>query len=245
MHEELWFTALLNKALGGPAAALLAALGIHPHDVAHPISNVVAMQLLVAGILLVFFLLVRRRLSVESPGGVQHLAEMLHEGIGGQARDIIGHHYDRYVPYVITMFLFIVLCNLIGLVPGFVSPTQFPYVPLGCALATFVYYNFHGVREQGPVHYAAHFAGPVWWLAPLMFPIEIISHSARVMSLTIRLFANMYAGEMVTLAFFSLVPLAVPIIFLGLHMAVSLLQAFIFVLLTMIYLGGAVAAEEH
>jgi len=245
MHEQLWFTALLNKVLAGPTTALLTALGIHPHDPAAPINNVVAMEILVAGILVLFFLLVRSRLSIESPGAIQQTAEMMHEMMAGQAKDIIGHHYERYVPYVVTMFFFIVLCNLIGLVPGFLSPTQFPSVPLGCAIATFVYYNFHGVREQGPIHYAAHFAGPVWWLAPLMFPIEIISHSARIMSLTIRLFANMFAGEMVTLAFFSLVPIAVPIIFLGLHLGVSLLQAFIFVLLTMIYLSGAVAAEEH
>jgi F-type H+-transporting ATPase subunit a len=94
------------------------------------------------------------------------------------------------------------------------------------------------------VAYLKHFAGPVWWLAPLMIPIEIISHLARMMSLTIRLYANMFAGDLVTLVFFSLVPLAIPVVFLGLHVFVSLLQAYIFVLLTTVYLAGAVA-EEH
>jgi F-type H+-transporting ATPase subunit a len=244
MHEQLWFTALLNKFLAVPTTALLNALGIHPLDPQNPIADFVSMQILVALLMLIFFVLVRMRLSAEKPGAVQHIAEILHEAMSEQGHDIIGHNYERYVPYVVTLFLFIVLCNLIGLVPGFASPTQFPYVPLGCAIATWVYYHFHGIRQQGPIRYAKHFGGPVWWLAPLMFPIEIISHSARIMSLTIRLYANMFAGEMVTLAFFSLLPIGVPIVFLGLHVAVSLLQAIIFALLAMIYLAGAVA-EEH
>ena len=89
-----------------------------------------------------------------------------------------------------------------------------------------------------------HFLGPMWWLAPLMLPLEIISHLARLMSLTIRLYANMFAGDMVTLVFFSLIPLGVPVIFLGLHIGVALLQAYIFVLLTTVYLAGAVATEH-
>ena len=103
---------------------------------------------------------------------------------------------------------------------------------------------FHGLREQGVVGYMKHFAGPVWWIAPLLFPIEIISHCARVMSLTIRLYANMFASDLVTLVFFSLVPLAIPAVFLGLHFFVSLIQAYVFMLLAMIYLSQAVAHEH-
>jgi F-type H+-transporting ATPase subunit a len=245
MHEQLWFTALLNQLIGGPVAAMLNAIGIHPHDAHNPITDPVAMQIVVVSILLVFFVAVRARLSADNPGKMQHIAEMIHGLMAGQSEEIIGHEYKRYVPYIVTIGLFIVVGNLLGLIPGFLSPTQFPSVPLGFALATFAYYHFHGLRQQGFVHYMKHFAGPVWWLAPLMFPIEIISHSARVMSLTIRLYANMYAGEMVTLAFFSLVPIGVPLIFLGLHAGVSLVQTAIFVLLAMIYLSGAVAEEEH
>jgi F-type H+-transporting ATPase subunit a len=94
------------------------------------------------------------------------------------------------------------------------------------------------------VAYLKHFLGPMWWLSPLMLPLEIISHLARLMSLTIRLYANMFAGDMVTLVFFSLIPLAVPVLFLGLHIGVALLQAYIFVLLTTVYLAGAVATEH-
>ena len=245
MHEQLWLTEKLNHLIGGPVTAMLNAIGIHPHDAHNPITDPVAMQLLVATLLMIFFIAVRARLSVDAPGKIQHVAEMIHEMMAGQSEEIIGHDYKRFVPYIITIGLFIVVSNLLGLIPGVLSPTQFPSVPLGFAIATFCYYHFHGFRQQGFVHYMKHFAGPVPWLAPLMFPIEIISHSARVMSLTIRLYANMYAGEMVTLAFFSLVPVVLPVAFLGLHLGVSLLQAYIFVLLTMIYLSGAVAEEEH
>jgi len=112
------------------------------------------------------------------------------------------------------------------------------------AVLTFLYYNFYGFKEQGLKGYLGHFAGPIWWIAPLLFPIEIISHCARVMSLTIRLYANMFAGGMVTLVFFSLIPIGIPVVFLGLHVFVSLVQAFVFMLLTMIYLGQAVAHEH-
>jgi F-type H+-transporting ATPase subunit a len=245
MHKQLWFTEQLNKMLAGPVNAGLQAIGVHPHDAHHPITDPVAMQIFVVGLLLIFFVIVRSRLSVENPGKFQHVAEMIHDGMAGQSEEIIGHEYKRFVPYIITIGLFILVSNILGLIPGFLSPTQFPSVPLGFALCTWFYYHFHGLRQQGFVHYMKHFAGPVWWLAPLMFPIEIISHTARIMSLTIRLYANMYAGEMVTLAFFSLIPVVLPVVFLGLHLGVSLLQAYIFVLLTMIYLSGAVAEEEH
>jgi len=108
----------------------------------------------------------------------------------------------------------------------------------------FLYYNLHGIKKQGPLKFLAHFAGPVWWMAWIIFPIEVISTLARVMSLTIRLYANIFAGDMVTAAFFTLIPIGIPIIFLLLHVGVSFLQAYIFTLLTTIYLSGVVA-EEH
>ena len=143
-----------------------------------------------------------------------------------------------------TLFVFILSANLIGLIPGFVSPTQCYYVTAGCALLSFLYYNFVGLKKNGLWKYTKHFFGPIPVMAPLMLPIEIISHLARPLSLTIRLFANMYAGEKVMLAFLSLTYLVVPSVFMGLHVFVALLQAYIFVLMTMIYVAGAVA-EEH
>jgi F-type H+-transporting ATPase subunit a len=246
MQEQLWFTELLNKAVGGPVNALLQALppAFHPANPQAPISDAVAMEVLVVGALILFFLLVRARLSVEKPGAFQHLAEMFHEFISNQAEDTIGHHSERFVPFLSVIFLFILVANLLGLIPGFESPTATPAVPLGLALLAFVYYNFHGVREQGLLGYLKHFLGPVWWLAWLMLPIELISNLARVMSLTIRLYANIFAGDMVTLVFFSLIPLGIPVIFLMLHVAVSVLQAYIFTLLTTVYLQGAVAHDH-
>jgi F-type H+-transporting ATPase subunit a len=140
--------------------------------------------------------------------------------------------------------LFVLLNNLVGLVPGVEAPTTLIMVTLGLALPTFLYYNYYGVKEQGPIGYLKHFAGPVWWMAWLIFPIEIVSHLARVMSLSVRLYANMFAGDLVTLVFFSLVPVGIPVIFLGLHLFVSLIQAFVFTLLTMIYLSLAVSHEH-
>jgi F-type H+-transporting ATPase subunit a len=246
MQEELWFTALLNHAFAKPVNALLQSLPpvFHPANPEAPINNAVAMEVLVVSILILLFLLIRSRLDVEKPGGVQHLAEMFHEFITDQSEQIIGHHSEKFTPFLLSLFVFILISNLIGLIPGFESPTASPAVPLGCAVVAFIYYNLHGIKAQGPVNFIKHFMGPVWWLAWLLFPIEIISTFARVMSLTIRLYANIFAGDMVTAAFFTLIPIGIPVIFLGLHVFVSFLQAYIFTLLTTIYLQGVVAHEH-
>ncbi|HLW88548.1 MAG TPA: F0F1 ATP synthase subunit A [Terriglobales bacterium] len=243
--EQLAFTQFLNHLFGGPVLALLQMLHIQPDYPAHPISNSFAMEVLVFLLLTLFFLAARTRLSVDSPGALQHVVEGIEGFIGDMAAETIGgHHYQRYVPYLVTLGLFILVGNLLGLVPGLESPTGVPIVPLGCALVTWFYYHYQGVRENGAVGYLKHFLGPVWWLAPLMFFIEVCSHLARILSLTIRLFANMFAGEMVTLVFFSLIPLFVPIIFQGLHIGVAVIQTYIFVLLACVYLGEA-TAHEH
>lgn len=242
--EQLAFTQFLNHVFGGVVLSALTALGIHPKHPSAPIPNAVAMEVMVVVLLTVFFLLVRMRLSVDAPDGLQHTMESIEGFIDNLGKEIIGgHHYQRYVPYLVTLGLFILACNLIGLVPGMESPTAVPVVPLGCALVTWFYYHIQGLRENG-IGYVKHFMGPVWWLAPLMFPIEIFSHLARVLSLTIRLFANMFAGEMVTLVFFSLIPLGIPILFQGLHIGVAFIQTYIFVLLACVYLSEA-TAHEH
>jgi len=130
------------------------------------------------------------------------------------------------------------------LIPGFEAPTMYPYVPAGCAVATFLYYNLVGIQVKGLWQHLKHFAGPVMWLAPLMVVIEIVGNLARPLSLTLRLYANMYAGEQVTMTFLAMTYLGVPVIFMGLHVFVSLLQAYIFMLLTMLYVAGA-TAHEH
>jgi len=251
--EQLVFTKFLNRLFGPQVLDLLQALHIHVKHPKSPISDSFAMELLVVLLLTVFFVAVRSRLSVERPGALQHTMEGIYGFFDNMAGEVIGHDSSRYVPYLIALGMFILTCNLIGLVPGLVSPTAVPIVPLGCALLTWFYYHFQGVRTNGPIGYLKHFIVPqdkemplvMRLLLPfLLFPIEIFSHAARVMSLTIRLFANMFAGEMVTLVFFSLIPLGVPVIFEGLHIGVSFIQTYIFVLLTCVYLGEA-TGQEH
>ena len=243
MQEEFAITRLLNALFGGPVSSLQHAVGIQSTP-ATAITNPFALELLVAAGLILFFIVVRATLSVESPGPAQQAAEMVHEAIGSQSDQIIGHGYERYQSFVTCIFLFVLINNLLGAIPGIPAPTTQPVVPLGLAVLTFLFYNFHGIRTQGLVGYIKHFAGPVWWMAWLIFPIEIVSHLARIMSLTIRLYANMFASDLVTLVFFSLIPVAIPAIFLGLHVFVSVIQAFVFMLLTMIYLSLAVSHEH-
>jgi F-type H+-transporting ATPase subunit a len=244
MEEALGITNLLNRLFAGPVDALLNMVGVHPANPAAPIDNTFAIELLVVLGFIAFFLWIRASLSVEKPPIQQHIAELLHEFIGGQAEAIIGHKYQRFQAFVTCIFLFVLTCNLIGLIPGIAPPTSSAVVPLGLAASVFVYYNFYGFKDQGVFGYLKHFAGPVWWIAWLLFPIELVSNFARIMSLTIRLWANMFAGDLVTLVFFSLVPLAIPIVFLALHVLVSLVQALVFTLLPMIYLSEA-TRQEH
>ena len=241
MEPELWITKLFNDNLAGLGNSLLGVVGAHPDP--RPWANFVVMQFVVALFLMVVVALLRFRLSADRPGQFQQAFELIYEFVHGQAEDQIGHDGRRYMGYFGTIFLFILTANLIGIVPCFESPTQNPSVTAGCALATFVYYNLVGIQASG-FKYAAHFAGPVWWLAPLMLPIEIISHLARPLSLTVRLYANMFAGEKVTMVFLGLTLFPVPVIFMGLHVFVGVIQAYIFMLLTMVYVGGAVAHEH-
>lgn len=240
-----FLTRLLNHWFAAPVDALLYKLGIHPAHPTHPIKNTLTLELIVFLGLVLFFALVRSMLSVERPGKAQHLAEWVHEFVEGQAEQVMGHGHEPHLPILTCLLLFILLCNCLGLLPGIDTPTANPSVPLGLALFTFAYYNWNGVRAQGPVGYVKHFMGPVWWIAPLMFPIEIISHLARIMSLTVRLYANMFASDLLTLVFFSLIPIGIPVVFLGLHFGVALIQSYIFMLLTTIYLAEATAHPEH
>jgi len=244
MPTQLFFTKLLNQLFAAPVDKLLAAVHVTPAYPQAPITNAVAMEFLVFLLLVAYFLTVRASLSVETPGGIQHMAEMTHEFVSEQGEQIIGHGFERFTGYLTVLLLFILLSNLLGLAsPWFESPTANVAVPLGLALVTFIYYHFHGLRVNGP-GYIKQFLGPVWWLYPLLFPIEIISHCARVLSLTVRLYANMFAGDLLTLAFFSLVPIGIPLVFLGLHLGVAVVQAYVFMLLAMIYLSLAVSHDH-
>jgi F-type H+-transporting ATPase subunit a len=244
MHEtEIGLTRFFNDHLAGLGNAILQLIGMAPQE--RPWANFVTMQLLVAAIIVVLFALLRPRLSMDRPGKLQHTFELAYNFFNEQTDEQVGHHGHHYLAFFGTLFFFILFSNLIGVIPGFEAPTMAsPSVPAGLALAVFLYYNLVGIQANGIGRYLAHFAGPMPWLAPLMIPIELVSHMARPLSLTIRLWANMFAGEQVTMVFLKLTLLAVPAIFMGLHVFVSFLQAYIFMLLTMMYVAGA-TADEH
>ena len=240
-ESELWITKIFNDYLAGVGNMFLGLVKHAPE--ARPWADFVVMQIFVVVLLMIVFAILRPRLSVDKPGGLQHIFEMIYDFVNGQAEDQVGHEGHKYLPYFGTIFIFILSCNLIGLIPAFESPTMNAPVTCGCALATFFYYHLMGLQANG-IGYVKHFMGPMTWLAPLMFPIEVVSHLARPLSLTVRLYANMFAGEQVTMVFLKMTYLIVPVVFMGLHMFVGIVQAYIFMLLTMVYVGSAVAHEH-
>ena len=209
------------------------------------IPDHIVMAVFVAVLLTAFAIWFRPKISVDNPGKLQLMLEavvgallgMLHENVGEKGRQFLG--------LVGTLGLFILMSNLLGLVPFHSSPTVNLNMPVGCALVAFLYYNYQGIRAQGIGPYFKHFLGPVLPLAIIMLPIEIISHASRVLSLSIRLFGNIFGEELVVLVLGSLIPFIVPVPMMLFGVFGSLLQSFVFIMLTMIYLGGAVAAEEH
>jgi len=243
MPTQLLFTRFLNTHLASAVDALLGWFRIRPDHPQAPITNALAMELLVFAALVVYFIVVRLTLNVEKPSPVQHLAEKVHSFVTDQSESIIGHGHERFISYLSALGMFILVSNLMGLIPGLESPTADVVVPLGFALVTFFYYHYQGVRANG-FSYLKQFLGPVWWLYPLMLPIEIISHCARVLSLTVRLYANMFAGDLLALVAFSILPLGIPFFALGLHIFVASIQAYVFILLTMIYLSLAIAHDH-
>ncbi|MCF6201854.1 MAG: F0F1 ATP synthase subunit A, partial [Hydrogenimonas sp.] len=180
------------------------------------------------------------------PNGVQNIMEAYEEGVIAMGKDVIGVELARkYLPLIATIGLLVLIGNLIGIIPGFESPTSNVNMTLVLALVVFIYYNFEGIRKHGVVHYFAHFAGPVKWLAPLMFPIEIVSHISRIISLSFRLFGNIKGDDLFLWVLLMLAPWIVPLPAFLLLAFSAILQAFIFMILTYVYLAGAVLLEEE
>ena len=242
MHEQSELGLLLNERVFDPIAR---AMGAHIAGGHHAVPDHIVMALLVAVGIIGFAIWLRGRLSVEQPGRMQHVIEVLVEGLQELMQQVIGKDPRPYMPLIFALGFYIFIGNLSGQVPGFISPTSNLNITVSCAICVFIYYNYQGFRKHGFVNYLKHFAGPVWWLAWLLFPVEIISHCARPFSLSMRLFGNILAEEMIigslnTYIFPFLV--ALPVMFLGLF--ASTIQAFIFILLTGIYLQGAVEETE-
>ena len=269
-HHVSGITHLANHYLGRFALALLSMLHIQPTDPELPIPEHVVMAFLVLVLVTLLALFLRSRLSVEKPGATQQVAELLLTnpmgfGIKDLLEENIHHGASKLIPFVGSISVFVLFSNLLGVLPVFTSPTGQVSVPLACAILTFLYFNWQGIKHHGPVGYLKHFAGPVPWLSPLIFPVEIISMTARIVSLTVRLWANIFASDLLYAIFvglftsatlaawarspvFGLIiaifPVTIPIAFIGLHLFVSIIQAYIFTVLPSVYLGMA-TADEH
>jgi len=276
MEEHvLWITRFVNHYLGALALALLSKLHIQPSNPETPIPQHVVMALIVLLIGTVFALIVKSRLSVEKPGATQQVAELLltnplEFGIRDLLVENTGPGGVRFIPFVGAISIFILISNLMAVFPFFIAPTGIVTVPLSCAVLTFLYFNWQGIRHHGVVGYMKTFAGSPhsfggWMLAILLFPVEIISTTARLLSLTVRLWANMFASDLIYVIFLGLLgggasfgwskspvlgvilgifPALFPIAFILLHIFVSVVQAYVFTVLPSVYLGLA-TADEH
>ncbi len=177
------------------------------------------------------------------PGGVQNVMELVVSGIDGMVTEIMGEKGKPYFPLIATLAFFIFVSNLLGLIPGFMPPTANLNTTAACAVIVFILTHVIGLKEHG-FGYIKHFLGPVWWLAPLMLPIEIVGHLSRPLSLSLRLFGNMTGHELVVMVLMFLVPFFVPVLMSIMGLLVAFIQAFVFMLLAMIYLSGALE-EAH
>jgi F-type H+-transporting ATPase subunit a len=205
----------------------------------------VIMALFVLLISSIVFPLLSRKISKDNPSNVQQFLEVIVSGLRGLLADIVGPHSERFLYIVGAFAVFIFLSNICGLFFFLQPATGNVNTTFGLGLIAFLYYNYQGIRTQGLGHYLAHFAGPIWWLAPLMFPIEVIGHFARILSLGMRLFGNIFGEHTATGIFMGMLPFIVPWPMMGLGIFGAFLQTFVFIMLTMVYIGGAVATEEH
>jgi F-type H+-transporting ATPase subunit a len=276
MEEHVsWLTQFVNHYFGGAAFALLHALHIQPSHPDLPIPEHVVMCLMVFVIGAIGSLLLRSRLSVDNPGGAQQIAELLFTNpLGFGIQDLLEEnahdHKGRYLPMVGSVAVFILLANLLSVFPLFSAPTAEKTVPLGCAIVTFLYFNWQGIRHHSVGYYLLTFAGSPrtfgdWLLGILLFPVELISTAARILSLTVRLWANIFASDLLYVIFLGLLvapvswgwekspvlgvalgifPALIPIAFIGLHIFVAIIQTYVFTLLPSIYIGIA-TADEH
>jgi len=202
-------------------------------------------MLLAAGIALMLVKSAMSNLQMV-PRGTQNLMEAYIGGVLKMGTDVMGKEQARrFLPLVATIGLFVGIANLIGVIPGFEAPTAFLEFAFTLAVSVFVYYNYVGIKEQGVVKYFKHFLGPVWWLYWLMFPIEIVSHFSRLVSLSFRLFGNVKGDDMFLMVILMLAPWLLPMIPFALLTFMAFLQAFIFMMLTYVYLGGAIAVDDH
>jgi F-type H+-transporting ATPase subunit a len=211
-------------------------------EIAHKSVDTVVYTWLVIVILLLISILATRALKTV-PGSLQNFMEVVVDGIEKMIFDTMGEHGKPFFPLIATLALFILVSNLLSLIPGFFPPTANVNTNAACAVIVFLTTHIVGVKEHG-FKYIKHFLGPIIWLAPMMLFIELIGHFSRIISLTLRLFGNIGGHEIMIMVFFALVPFFVPLIMSVLGLLVCFIQAFVFMLLSMIYIQGALE-EAH
>ncbi len=243
LEHSLFIVELFNKIFSKPLSFLLSLVGIEVHNPEHLIPDYVVMCLIVATVLIIFLGLSSRKLQ-PIPSKLQSTLELIIQAFESLLVDIIGERGKNYLPLVATIGLFIFSCNILGLVPGMMSPTSKLNVTVGCALVVFFYYHWQGIKSQGLLRYLKHFTGPIPLLAPLFFPIEIISHFSRPISLSLRLYGNIFAEELLIVVMASIIPFFLPLPFMVIAILTAAIQAGVFVLLACVYIGGAVVHEE-
>jgi F-type H+-transporting ATPase subunit a len=271
MEENLSpITQLVNHYLGSLALAIFQALHIQPENQDLPIPQHVIMGALVLILVTVLAVILKSRLSVEKPGAMQQVAELLltnpmRIGIRDILDESAGRHGRSFIYVIGAISIFILFSNLLSLFPLFSAPTGHVSVPLACASIIFLYFNWQGIRHQGALHYIKHFAGPIWWMSWLIFPVELISTAARLLSLTVRLYANIFSSDLIYALFLGLLaqastsvwdkshfagiivgifPALIPLVFIALHILVAFVQTLIFTVLPASYLAMA-TAQEH
>jgi len=212
----------------------------------------VATAAFVALLLTILSLLAWRKLRKTEEGvipsgkfSIAAIFEIAVESVFHLVEDILGPRAKKHFPLIGTLFIYILSCNLIGIVPGFLPPTDNINTNFACAICVFFYYNYMGIREHGFLKYFRHMTGPVLWLAPLLLTIELTSHLVRPVSLSVRLFGNMMGDHLVLGIFSNLVPVIVPIAFMGLTIFVAFIQAFVFSLLSIVYIALATESDGH
>lgn len=243
LEHTLPIVEVFNRIFGPLLAVIFRAFGLQVKDPYHLIPDYLVMAVIVTIALSLLFWLASRKIKLV-PGKTQVLVELVIDFFEGLIRDTIGEEGEKYLPVIATVGLFILTSNLLGLIPGFMSPTSKLNVTLGCALVVWFYYHWQGIKTQGLWGYLKHFTGPNPFLAPLLLPIEIISHFSRPVSLSMRLFGNIFSEELLILIMASIIPYLLPLPFMAISIFTAVIQAYVFVLLACIYLAGAVSQEE-
>lgn len=244
LEHSLFIVDLFNKIFSKPLSFLFSLVGIEVHNPEHLIPDYVVMCLIAAAVLILFLGLSSRKFQI-IPSKLQSVLELIIQAFESLLVEIIGERGKKYLPLTATTGLFIFSCNILGLVPGMMSPTSKLNVTVGCALVVFFYYHWQGIKTQGVFRYLKHFTGPIPLLAPLFFPIEVISHFSRPLSLSLRLYGNIFAEELLIVVMASIIPFFLPLPFMVIAILTAVIQAGVFVLLACVYIGGAVAHEEE